>query len=312
MADNHRVTQSYDYNAICDICGFKYKASKLRKNWLGQMVCEADFETRHISDFYATRNDTHTLPFIRTKEGTTAYPELGVITATSGAGVTTVTTAHAISGNMSATMKSSVNNSVNACWEAWIKPSALDNARRAIFSTAGGNDNGGFCLEVGGANVQGFNNCLIAGYVSGGIYSAFCRSISGVIKIGMWQHVAYSRFGNAQYLYVNGQPVATEIAATPVTILQNNSAMWIGRRTSTLSPFMGAIRDIRVFTNGRTQNEIQRDMNNMNSQSGTTTYLTAWYKLNDASTIIVDSVTNDPSTMTVSTATDVAWNYDYF
>jgi hypothetical protein len=36
--------------AICDLCGFKFRISKLRKNYKGQMVCKEDFETRHPSE----------------------------------------------------------------------------------------------------------------------------------------------------------------------------------------------------------------------------------------------------------------------
>ena len=36
-----------DHNAICDVCGWKFKASQLRERWDGLMVCEADWETRH-------------------------------------------------------------------------------------------------------------------------------------------------------------------------------------------------------------------------------------------------------------------------
>lgn len=59
------ITGSYNYNALCDVCQFKFKASQLRKRWDGLMVCDADWETRHPLDFYQTRNDTHKLPFIR-------------------------------------------------------------------------------------------------------------------------------------------------------------------------------------------------------------------------------------------------------
>lgn len=36
-----------DYNAICDVCGFQYKASELLRRWDGARVCEKDFEHRH-------------------------------------------------------------------------------------------------------------------------------------------------------------------------------------------------------------------------------------------------------------------------
>jgi len=39
-----------DSNAICDVCGFKFKHSQLRKRWDGAMVCRADWEPRHPQD----------------------------------------------------------------------------------------------------------------------------------------------------------------------------------------------------------------------------------------------------------------------
>lgn len=33
-----------DWNAICDVCGQKYKASQLMKRWDGLMVCKEDWE----------------------------------------------------------------------------------------------------------------------------------------------------------------------------------------------------------------------------------------------------------------------------
>lgn len=60
-----RTTGSYGYNALCDVCGFKYKAAQLKKRWDGLMVCNKDFELRHPMDFYTTRNDAHLLPWTR-------------------------------------------------------------------------------------------------------------------------------------------------------------------------------------------------------------------------------------------------------
>jgi hypothetical protein len=60
-----RVTRSFGYNAICDVCGFKFKASQLSKRWDGMMVCKHDYEVRHSLDFYTTKNDAHLLPWTR-------------------------------------------------------------------------------------------------------------------------------------------------------------------------------------------------------------------------------------------------------
>ena len=39
-----------DSKACCDVCGFDYKQSQLRKRWDGAMVCSADWEARHPQD----------------------------------------------------------------------------------------------------------------------------------------------------------------------------------------------------------------------------------------------------------------------
>jgi len=54
-----------DYNAICDRCGFKFKASKLRKTWEGLYVCKKDWEPRHPSDFFRAPVDDQTVPWTR-------------------------------------------------------------------------------------------------------------------------------------------------------------------------------------------------------------------------------------------------------
>lgn len=40
-----------EWNAFCAICGGKFKASQLTKNWKGQRVCSTDWEPRHPQDF---------------------------------------------------------------------------------------------------------------------------------------------------------------------------------------------------------------------------------------------------------------------
>jgi hypothetical protein len=58
---------SGDWNATCDSCGRKFKASQLKKRWDGLMVCEADWEPRHSLDFVRSRADKQTPPWIRPK-----------------------------------------------------------------------------------------------------------------------------------------------------------------------------------------------------------------------------------------------------
>lgn len=56
---------SGDWNAICDVCGFKFKASQLRERWDGLMVCEKDWETRHPQDLIRPLPDEQKLPWTR-------------------------------------------------------------------------------------------------------------------------------------------------------------------------------------------------------------------------------------------------------
>lgn len=54
-----------DWNAICDVCGFKFKASQLRKRWDGFMVCSVDYEERHPQDLLRIPRSERPLPWAR-------------------------------------------------------------------------------------------------------------------------------------------------------------------------------------------------------------------------------------------------------
>lgn len=47
---NHTWYSDGDWNVLCDVCGFQFKASEVRKRWDGLMVCRADWETQHPQD----------------------------------------------------------------------------------------------------------------------------------------------------------------------------------------------------------------------------------------------------------------------
>jgi hypothetical protein len=52
-----------NWNAICDKCGKKYKASKLKTEWNGLLVCRTCFEFRHPQDFVRGVKDSTYVPF---------------------------------------------------------------------------------------------------------------------------------------------------------------------------------------------------------------------------------------------------------
>ena len=65
------------YNVVCDECGFKFKASELRRRWDGAMVDDACFESRHPQDFIRAKKDSNVLPFIRSDiDGVDVSPAL--------------------------------------------------------------------------------------------------------------------------------------------------------------------------------------------------------------------------------------------
>lgn len=55
-----------DWNAICDVCGFKHKASEMTERWDGLMVGKECWEPRHPQDFLRVRLDDPSVPWVRT------------------------------------------------------------------------------------------------------------------------------------------------------------------------------------------------------------------------------------------------------
>lgn len=54
------------WNALCDVCGGKFKSTEMRKRWDGLMVCGSDWEPRHPQDFLrAVKETSNQLPWTR-------------------------------------------------------------------------------------------------------------------------------------------------------------------------------------------------------------------------------------------------------
>jgi hypothetical protein len=75
------------WNAICDRCGFKFKASVLRLEWDGIYVCDKCFEYRQPQDFVRAVPDVQAPPwtrpdqepvFVPTGSGCTVYGSSGI------------------------------------------------------------------------------------------------------------------------------------------------------------------------------------------------------------------------------------------
>lgn len=50
------------YNAICEVCGFQYKADEMQERYDGALVCDADYETKHPLEYSRVINDNQTVP----------------------------------------------------------------------------------------------------------------------------------------------------------------------------------------------------------------------------------------------------------
>jgi len=62
-----------NWNALCDSCGRKFKASDLQKRWDGLMVCKEDWEQRHFQDLLRVQKEKIAVPFSRPYPITDTY-----------------------------------------------------------------------------------------------------------------------------------------------------------------------------------------------------------------------------------------------
>ena len=61
--DNYYVPGAW--NVHCDVCGFKFKSTEIRKRWDGLMVCKQDWETDHPQKYLRVNEDRQTVPYVR-------------------------------------------------------------------------------------------------------------------------------------------------------------------------------------------------------------------------------------------------------
>ena len=58
-----------DYNAICDRCGYKFKASEMKRTWDNLFVCVYGcWEPRHPQDFVKGKADKQVVPIARAEQ----------------------------------------------------------------------------------------------------------------------------------------------------------------------------------------------------------------------------------------------------
>lgn len=67
------------WNAICDRCGFKFKASMLQDEWTGLKVCSDCWETRHPQTLLKVPKEEISPPWTR-EEVTDTFISVSYIT----------------------------------------------------------------------------------------------------------------------------------------------------------------------------------------------------------------------------------------
>lgn len=67
-----------EWNAYCDVCGFRFKSGQMRKRWDGMMVCDKDWEQDHPQKYLKVREDKQSVPWVRV-EGTSLYVTLAPV-----------------------------------------------------------------------------------------------------------------------------------------------------------------------------------------------------------------------------------------
>ena len=123
-----------DYNALCDRCQTKHKASELREEWTGWMVCDRCWEPRHPQEFLRGHPENENVPWTR--------PDSNANTS-----VTTVDGASLVSdnyidtnGDEDATLTVGTSNGV----QKWSSDLTAD--RTVTLSTVGAQHGDGFII----------------------------------------------------------------------------------------------------------------------------------------------------------------------
>lgn len=74
---NHLILGNW--NALCDSCGRKFKATDLQKRWDGLFVCKEDWEQRHPQDLLRVQREQISVPWARPYPATDTFVTTDVL-----------------------------------------------------------------------------------------------------------------------------------------------------------------------------------------------------------------------------------------
>lgn len=186
--------------------------------------------------------------------------------------------------------------------EAWIYPRATS-YKRILSNYKATNFVGQFAFDTYAPTNNGRG---LRFFMVGGASVTFSVTVSNVLVLNTWNHVAGTFDNGIMKLYVNGTAVAT--ATAPFTSFPGNTnEITIGEDPSIVTPeyFNGMIDDIRIWNTVRTATDIATNMNNclVGNEAGLKNYFKFF---ENSGTKILDIVTNSVGTMSGG-MTATAW-----
>ena len=146
--------------------------------------------------------------------------------------------------------------------EAWVNPSALGNAYRAVvFREQPGNEVYALYADQAGA--------ASAQLPTGEVYVGGYKDANGAsgLALNSWTHLAETYDGSSVRLYVNGTLVST--TAAPGSFSSSSQPLRIGGDSIWGEYFSGLIDEVRVYNRPLSAAEIQQDMASSISPSDT-------------------------------------------
>jgi hypothetical protein len=127
------------WNALCHVCGFKYKSDELKLRWDGKYVCTQDYEPRHPQDLFRVVPKESSIPW--SNPDGTSFDNYAAITSTDSpytmASTLRTLSVDATSGNITITLPAAT---VFSGPDQFIDISRIDTSSNTVTIQRAGSD----------------------------------------------------------------------------------------------------------------------------------------------------------------------------